>query len=402
MIAITTLAFVWTLAIAVIVHELARRQAAGASEVGADAPRWWPDVTCLCPMADGDAVTHFSADEVAAARYPGRMRWVFLASETEPAAMARATARAQAARAGGAQASVLQTHAFGSNRKAAQLAALPALDADEVAICVDSDVELASVRWAALVQRLIADDTTALVWQAPTPGAPCVSAGDAVARAVLAGGAHAFPLLGALDPHSPVGKVVAYRPDALAAAGGWRSVAYAMGEDVAIGVRLRRQGYRVAALHGAPARTLRQGESVRAVWQRLGRWLQVVRRQRPWLTLSYPGYVCCLPCLLATWAFAGAWGAPTAWVAGGVVLTLCTRLRLGALAQRSRGDAFAPWSAVRDAIVGDCVLLAAVVACLSTRRVWWNGRRWEDVGASVTGERAGCRRLKPRTPAALL
>lgn len=386
----------WTCAVWATVQELGRRlrrrdAAAAALQPGPPAGLpGWPPLCCACPLDGGDAADGFAALQDAGPAapagllaYPGTLHAVFLADETDVAATQRAHRHAAWVRAVGRSAEVGATRPLGCNRKAAQLAHLThlaRLPASPVGVApyvltLDSDVAPDSVRAAQLVAQLHAAPQLGALWQPAVPAArgPCL--GDWLGSAVLGAGAHAMPLLAALDARSPVGKVMLLRPEALAAAGGFAAGVDELGDDVGMGRRLLAAGWAVDAASGPPARAPRRGQPSRDVARRLLRWIAVVRQQRPRLRWAYPLFFAHLPLLLGLWATAGLLGAKTATCAGGAGLAVLTRLQLGWLARRSCGHAPGGWRLLQDVFGGDLALLALYLYAATGPATYWNGRR---------------------------
>lgn len=387
------LAGAWTLAVWATLQELGRRWRGGLLAVETTPPSY-PPLVCACPLDGGDAADGFAslppaggAPVTGVLTYPGRLSCVFLADATDASASARAKGHVARVRALGRNAAAVATTPDGRNRKAAQLAQLPdplrgapswsagPPAPDTIVLALDSDVEPDSVRAAELVAYLHAHPNVAAVWQPCAPAERGLTWGDWVSSAILGAGAHAMPLLAVLDGCSPVGKVLAYRPRALAETGGWQAATDELGDDVGVGARLRAAGYTVAALPGRAGRAPRHGQRARDVARRLLRWLAVVAEQRPALRWSYPAYLAHLPLLLALWAACAAGGVPR-WACGaGAALAFASRLQLGALARRSCGQAPGGWRLVTDVLGGDVVLLALYCYAGTRPVAWWNGRR---------------------------
>ncbi|MFO0552568.1 MAG: glycosyltransferase [Polyangiaceae bacterium] len=327
------------------------------------------DVLLVRPCAGRDRNLRAMLQSTAELEDALGLRVVFaVPSESDPACgVAREVAAELADR--GVDAAVEITTTAGPNNKAAQLATVVARTSPERSFVVvaDSDVNLAGARLAALLAPLRADGAVGAAWAAPVE-APGVDAtlGDRVSRALLAGSLHAFPVLAALDKTGLVGKLFAVRRATLERAGGFGALINVLGEDVALASRIRELGERVE-LAPIVARAHVSGRSVATVAARFGRWLTVVRGQRPALLASYP--------LLfsATWpliALALVLGTSAVHL-GLAAVVLGARLAVARVAAHVAGVR-APSIAL--VLLADAVLLWALGRAVSTRRVRWRDR----------------------------
>ncbi len=307
---------------------------------------------------------------------PGSRVRFAVAREDDPATPFCDRAAAEL-RAGGVDATRVVTAAAGPNQKASQLAAVLAREPDDLALVavVDSDVDPASLVWSELVGNWVDDPGVSAVWS-PTVESAGTTLGDRASSALLGVTLHAFPLLAGLDPAGLVGKVMVVRRGELEAVGGFAALTGYLGEDMELSRRLRARGGRVVAT-GAVARSLATGRSWEAAVGRYGRWLVVIRGQRPGLLASYPLLFFATPLVLAgaagvcTWA-GDARARAVALGAAGVVLGARAAAALAGRWRRGSG----PWGAglVVDAVLGDALLGRAFLRALGGRTVWWRGR----------------------------
>ncbi|MEZ4390963.1 MAG: glycosyltransferase [Polyangiales bacterium] len=263
------------------------------------------------------------------------------------------------------------TGADGPNPKAAQLAAMLAREGGFAGpvLVADSDVDLTGLPLGELAARLSASADLAAVWAPPVErGGDTL--GDRASRAVLSGSLHAFSLLAHLDPAGVVGKLLAMRGDALAAAGGFDAVQHHLGEDLELARRWRAAGWRVeCASFVAPSSA--SGRDLRAVIARYARWMTVIRAQRPRLVWSYPAmFFATVPWTLAALAL-GLAHPPAAPVL--TLVALCVWLARAAVAAVARRCAGAAGS-FRESLLADAVLAASFARAMRSRRFAWRGR----------------------------
>ncbi|MCB9550294.1 MAG: glycosyltransferase [Myxococcales bacterium] len=254
------------------------------------------------------------------------------------------------------------------NRKAAQLVAWLA-DArdDEALVCADSDVDLADFPLDSLLAPLH-DVGCGATWAPPaehggrTPG-------DHASAAFLGASLHSFTLLATLDPAGLVGKLFAVRARAMRVAGGFAGLGDCLGEDMEIARRLRVAGYHTTPCF-APVRALPVDRTLSAVTARFGRWLAVIRAQRPALLLSYPLLFGATTLLVPLGALAGG---VAGWSAAG--LALGARVAVAVAGRRFNRVAGGLATLPRDVFAGEWVTWAALGRALASRDVEWRGRR---------------------------
>jgi len=272
----------------------------------------------------------------------------------------------------GLDARLVVTGATAPNQKSDQLARVLAAEPGAATVVnVDSDVDLTTFDWDALLSPL-ADPGVAAVW-APPHEAPGTTPGDRASEALLGGSLHAFTLLAGIDSGGLVGKVVALRRDALDAIGGFGSLGHHLGEDMELARRWRARGARVVASRGvAVARVSgRTGPDVAA---RYGRWLLVIRAQRPWLLASYPGLFFATPLVVLAATGAVLAGRAGAVALGAEALAVGARALVAWAAARSSGRRGAFGAMATDAVLADGLLGWAFARALTSRTVRWRGR----------------------------
>lgn len=320
-------------------------------------------------------------------------RVTFVAGAPDDVAIGPATRAALRLHAQGIDAVVLVAPPGGPNRKATQLAFADARRSGDAALlwCCDSDVDLTGLD----VTRLLAplqEARVAAAWAQPVERGAGEGAGDASSRALLSASLHAFPLLAGLDPAGLVGKCWVAKRAALQELGGLAAFERVLGEDHALAAGLRARGHRVVpAALVVPSSAA--GRTQAAAVARFGRWLQVVRFQRPWLLPSYlllflhagPGVGLALIATLLSPALQPA-------AVGVAALHLLTRLFVGVAARALAGDAVVfrgrlCWLA--DVARAEVLLWRALARCVSTSEVQWRGRRYQLARGGVLRERVG-------------
>lgn len=340
-----------------------------------------PPVLCVCPLSGHDSAileraTRDRADSFSP-RYVGSVRHLLLVAHDDAPGLHVGTARMHALRAQGHDVTLLRTTRQGRNRKAAQLAeGLDglALAEDQVVLVFDQDVVASSIDVGALMLALREVPRRGAVWMPVRHHSPLMTLGDRVAQAIFNGGGHAMPMLAHLDAQSLVGKIIAYRPAAVRAAGGWAAVVPHLGDDVALARALRAAGFEVAASELALGDMARTGVSVQSVFDRMVRWTQIVRAQRPWLLATYPVYLVFWPVTLLLTLLAGGLGDRSPLLGVTAVVATLLRLRVAYWARRACMDQFALFAALVDMVLGDVLLCAAWLWIWAGRPIRWHGK----------------------------
>ncbi len=321
------------------------------------------------------------------------LRVTFVAGAPDDPALGPAERAAGLLKARGLDVAVLVAPPAGPNRKAAQLAYGDRVRSDDAALlwCCDSDVDLSGREVTRLFTPLAAPRVAA-AWAQPVERGEGTSAGDPASRALLGGSWHSFPLLAGIDPAGLVGKCWVARRAALTQLGGIGALDGVLGEDHELAARLTRAGLRVvpAALvvpSTAAGRT--QEEAV----ARFGRWLQVVRFQRPWLLPSYPLiFLHAAPGAALSLLAAGlgpSWWVEALGIAGvhalvrSFVVAAAGALSGDALARRGAGEV------ALDLLRADGLLWRALWRCCTTDEIRWRGRRYGLSRGGLLRERPG-------------
>lgn len=372
-----TLVLAWALgvtvvsAVAIARVELRRRAPAPASPPG---PR--PRVVVVRPCAGLEPHLRRSLGSTATLHDPAHdraaLRVVLTTSTADDPARPVLLEVAASLRARGMDATVAVIPPHGPNLKASQLAGVLDSADDDVALVVDSDVELERLD----LDRLLAPlgdphARVAAVWCPPVEREP-KGLGDRMSAALLGGSLHAFALLGALDPQGLVGKTFAVRLDALRSVDGFSWLVRHLGEDVELARRLRAAGWRIVTSPTVVA-SLASGRRMSQVLARYARWLMVIRAQRPLLLASYPLLLAATPGLLVAGGLALAHGLPGARAALG--LALASRVAVGLAARRTAGRSLRIDRVLLDAVLADALMLAAFVrAAVGPARVRWRQR----------------------------
>lgn len=277
----------------------------------------------------------------------------------------------------GVDARLVVSGAIGPNRKVQQISrslaeAAPepmagAGEAFDVLVVADSDVDLDGTSLVEALARLD-DPEVGVVWCPPVERGEVVRLGDLASRAVLGRSLHAFPLLSHLDRESMVGKLFGIRISTLRSLRGLDGLDDFLGEDVELARRVRGAGLSIVAVE-TQARSLMSGRTFRGAVARYARWMSVIRAQRPHLLVGYPLFFFHTMLIVV---LALALGTNIAMVAA--VVALATRLLVAAVAGRLSGLAPGVFSTVRDALIGDAVLVLALVSALRSRDVVWRER----------------------------
>lgn len=334
------------------------------------------DALLVRPCRGAEAALRSNLLSVAELRGAEGLTIVFAVPDASDAAWPVAVEVARELRAQGLDTRAELTSTEGPNNKAAQLGIACARDVERPLVVVaDSDVDLAGIDLGAMLAPLRASSSVGATWVPPVEGprqkgadaSTSPTIGDQLSVAVLSASLHSFPVLAGLDGDGMVGKLFAVRREALRAVGGFAAFVSVLGEDVELARRIREAGFRVEVLPFV-ARARVHGRSVGAVVGRFGRWLTVVRAQRPALLASYPFlFSATLPITLLGLSL----GLSTL-TAAALVATASARWAVGRFASHVaavRAPSFA-WM-----LAADVLLLCALVRALSTRTVEWRGRR---------------------------
>lgn len=344
-------------------------------------------VVVVRPCAGLEPQLRRSLESTATLRYGGPLRVVLATSTADDAARPVLLEVAASLRARGMDVAVEVVAPRGANLKASQLAGLVDAADDDVALVIDSDVELEGLDLDHMLAPLHepaaiggpscsspaaapAAARMAAVWCPPVEREP-VSLGDRMSAALLGGSLHAFPLLGTLDPRGLVGKTFAIRLAALREVGGFAGLVQHLGEDMELARRLRERGFGIT-MSDTPVASLASRRSVAQVLARYTRWLMVIRAQRPALLASYPLLLAATPGLLV----AGSCGLVLGWPGAGLAVgaTLVARLTVATIAALLARRPPRPVAALLDIVLADGLLLVAFARALGPARVRWRER----------------------------
>lgn len=321
-------------------------------------------VLVIRPCAGNDPWLEDALTSLAGARHGFTLRCRLAVADASDPAFAIAQRAASRLTGAGLDAAVVLTAARAPNRKAAQLAAVTAAEEGtfDAVIVADGDVDLTGVDLDALIAPLLARLDHGAVWAPPVEVAPPRTLGDRASAALLSASLHAFPILARLDRGGLVGKLFAVRADALAEIGGFGALARHLGEDMELARRLRARG---RAVEAAPfvARSLSAGRTWDQAEERFGRWLTVIRAQRPALLPSYPLLFLATAPILAL----GALAAPSPLALAAALLALLPRLAVALVASAAAGRRLS----LIDAALGDLLLAGAFLRALRSREVVW-------------------------------
>lgn len=349
---------------------LARRRAVDRPSPLPSGPR--PSVVVVRPCAGLEPHLSRSLRSTATLRYSGGLRVVLSTSTPDDPARPVLHRIAAELRREGLRIDVEVVPPCGTNLKASQLSGVIDQAPDEVAMVIDSDVELGGLDLDCLLAPLHDPGArVGAVWCAPVEREPA-GLGDRISAAVLGGSLHAFALLGTLDPSGLVGKTFAVRTDALREAGGFGALVQHLGEDMELARRLAARGWSTA-MGTAVVGSLASGRRVRDVLARYARWLMVIRAQRPALLLSYPLLLAATPLLVLAGMVGMGLGVPLAGIATGVASL--ARIGVALVARTLGGRRLVATGVLLDVVLADLVLLVAFArAALGPARVRWRER----------------------------
>ena len=166
-----------------------------------------------------------------------------------------------------------------------------------------------------------------------------------------------------------VGKSMLMPVQALQAAGGFAGVRNLLGEDQALGVRVRRAGYSIRSSHHVIT-NISRGRNLKAFLSRQSRWNKVRRGMAPILFLAEP--VTNLATVGLVWAFSGELG--IAW--GGLLLLVGLGMIRDALQTRRLRGSFPKLRHLLLSPAKDILLLPVWFDAVFNRRVQWRNHRF--------------------------
>lgn len=367
-----TIALGWALVVGTVELEAARRfvfarlrrERARSSDL--------TDVRVLVirPCAGCDPWLGESLRSIASARCTAAIACRIAIADASDAAHPTGEAAASALMAAGLDARVVLTAPRAPNRKAAQIAAAIAAEAArfDAVLVADGDVDLAGIDLDILLAPLFARHPEGAVWAPPVEVGREQTLGDRASASLLGASLHAFPILARLDRGGLVGKLFAVRRDALESIGGFAALTSHLGEDMELARLLRARGHAIAAAPIA-ARSLSSGRTWEQAEDRFGRWLKVIRAQRPLLLASYPLlFLATLP-LLALAAIT-ALSAPRLALAIALI-AVATRAAVALAAGSASGRTVPMARLAVDVLLADALLTGAFVRALRSRHVVW-------------------------------
>ena len=262
----------------------------------------------------------------------------------------------------------------GPNRKASSIAGVLAeLDDDTVLINADTNVDLNGYDLDRLVGRIVANDRCGAAWSPfaerdDRPKGSRPTLGERASIAYLGGALTAFPVLAGLSPRNLSGKLWALRPAAMREAGGYGVLADYLGEDFEMEQRLHEAGYEVTPTSNSAWTITPPLDTAQSI-ARVGRWMTVVRAQRPWLLLAYPLLFAHLPLVLPLAALGMLHAPVIAGTAAG--LAVASRLLVATTAGLAARRGWGPLQMLADVMLADGLTLTGLLRALSTREVVW-------------------------------
>lgn len=258
------------------------------------------------------------------------------------------------------------------NRKVAKLDAIACYAEQmgfEQVLFVDADIVLKSVAFSAIRDA----------FSSPSVGACCQASGSTpierglvtqIEAAIVNGSQQALPLLLRLSGRLVAGAVLALRLDVLRALGGWAQFGHLLGEDLALARALEKSTWDLVTVPTA-AMAARSSTSSVILWERMVRWLGVLREQRPHILIAYPLMFFHTAPLCLLWGIAYRGGAPLGVALGGGALVVYSRLTVGREARLATTGGATWRQIVRDAFLSDLFLMAVWL-----RVLWAPARRW--------------------------
>lgn len=267
------------------------------------------------------------------------------------------------------------------NRKVSQLLVGIARSTEPILITADSDVLLGEKDLPSLVSLLCAPPSTpvqrqqvGIAFAAPVEQQPRTR-WDRLSSALVGGSVQNFMALYGLyrligGVPSMAGALLAISRRALSEIGDFQGVRTILGEDYELARRLCEAGYSVE-LSPLPARCSDGGRSLRGVIARVGRWLMVVRAQRPLLLLTYPIFMAATPPLVLASLFLR-----TPRLSLFACALWSSRTLLSYLLRRAQGLRPTVIQSALEVLSAELLLWAGLGKALATRQVSWRGYRF--------------------------
>jgi len=344
-------------------------------------PREWPPIVILRPCEGSEPGLYENLLSSLQAHYPGRRRVLLLCPSKNDPAYPTLERVAQAATPEVPVELLLTRPEARHNRKVAQLSVGLARSTEAIVVAADSDVHLGPSDLSALVSMICGPPSVpskkgqvGIAFAAPVEQAPRTR-WDRISSALVGGSAQNFMALYGLTRliggvPSMAGALLAISRSALGEIGGLHSVQTILGEDYELAHRLCAAGYAVEQ-SPYPAHCSDGGRSLRGVIARVGRWLMVIRAQRPFLLLTYPIFIAATPPLV----LAALWlRTPLlSMLATGLLLS---RTLLAWLLRRRQGVPQGFLVSGFEVLAAELLLWAGLGQALATRQVNWRGYRF--------------------------
>ena len=344
-------------------------------------PRQWPPIVILRPCEGNEPGLYENLLSSLHAPYPGPRRvFLLIPSATDPAY----PTLEQVAKAAPPEIPVevlLTRPEARHNRKVAQLSTGLLRSSEPIVVAADSDVRLGPFDLPALVSLVCGPPSSpsqknlvGIAFASPVEQEPR-TLWDRVSAALVGGSAQNFMALYGLyrligGVPSMAGALLAISRQALSDIGGLHSVQAILGEDYELARKLCAAGYSVEQ-SPFPAHCSDGGRSLRGVIARVGRWLMVVRAQRPLLLLTYPIFMAATPpLLLASLCLR------TRLLVTMTVALLLSRTLLSWLLRRAQGIRRSVVESVLEVVAAELLLWAGLLQALGTREVNWRGYRF--------------------------
>jgi ceramide glucosyltransferase len=344
-------------------------------------PAQWPPIVILRPCEGNEPGLYENLRSSVEAPYPGPRRvFLLVPSASDPAfpTLQRVVQQAPP----DVPVEVLLTRPEARhNRKVAQLAMGLSRSTEPIIITADSDVRLGAADLPTLVSMVcgapsspVAKQAVGIAFASPVEEAPRTR-WDRVSAALVGGSAQNFMALYGLyrligGVPSMAGALLAISRRALAEIGDFQGVRTILGEDYELARRLCEAGYSVE-LSPLPARCSDGGRSLRGVIARVGRWLMVVRAQRPLLLLTYPIFMAATPPLVLASLFLR-----TPRLSLFACALWSSRTLLSYLLRRAQGLRPTVIQSALEVLSAELLLWAGLGKALATRQVSWRGYRF--------------------------
>ena len=344
-------------------------------------PREWPPIVILRPCEGNEPGLYENLLSSVHAPYPGPRRVFLLVPSAADPAYPMLERVAQTAPPEVPVEVLLTRPEARHNRKVAQLSVGLLRSNEPIIVTADSDVRLGPDDLPTLVSLVCGKPSSptsrqlvGIAFASPIEQSPR-TLWDRFSSALVGGSAQNFMALYGLyrligGVPSMSGALLAISRQALAEIGGLHSVCTILGEDYELARRFCAAGYSVEQ-SPLPAHCSDGGRSLRGVIGRVGRWLMVVRAQRPLLLLTYPIFMAATPpLLLASLCLR------TPLLVVMATTLLCSRTVLSWLLRRSQGIRRSLIESALEVLAAELLLWAGLLQAIGTRQVNWRGYRF--------------------------